>query len=39
MSSVIQFDKSVHLMVLYEKYIICIFVNNYVNLKNEGKSC
>ena len=26
-SSVIQFDKIFHLMVLYENYLICIFMN------------
>ena len=36
--SEIKFDKSFHLMVLYENYLICIFMNNYENLKNEGKT-
>ena len=36
MSSVIQFDKSIHPMVLYENDFISIFMNVYVNLKNIG---
>ena len=37
MSSVIQFDKSVHPMVLYENNLISIFMNVYVNLQKIGK--
>ena len=33
MSSVIQFDKSIHPMVLYENDLISIVMNVYVNLK------
>ena len=33
MSSVIQFDKSIHPMVLYENDLISIFMNVYVNLQ------
>ena len=32
MSSVIQFDKSIHPMVLYENDLISLFMNVYVNL-------
>ena len=38
MSSVIQFDKSIHPMVLYENDLISIFMNVYVNLQKIGKS-
>ena len=34
----LQFDKSIYPEVLYEYYIICIFMNIHENLKNEGKS-
>ena len=34
----LQFDKSIHPVVLYEYYLICIFMNVHENLKNEGKS-
>ena len=34
----LQFDKSIHLVVLYENYHICIFMNIFETLKNEGKS-
>ena len=34
----VQFDKSFHPVVLYEYYLICIFMIIYENLKNEGKS-
>ena len=37
MSSVIQFDKSIHPMVLYENDLISIFMNVYVNLQKIGK--
>ena len=37
MSSVIQFNKSIHPMVLYENYLISIFMNVYVNLQKIGK--
>ena len=37
-ASKIQFDKSFHLMVLYENDLICIFMNINENLKNEGKT-
>ena len=37
MSSVIQFDKSIHPMVLYENDLISIVMNVYVNLKKIGK--
>ena len=37
-SSVIQFDKSIHPMALYENYLICIFMNINENLKTEGKT-
>ena len=33
-----QFDKSIHPVVQYEYYLICIFMNIHENLKNEGKS-
>ena len=36
-SSVIQFNKYCHLMVLYGNYHICIFMNINENLINEGK--
>ena len=36
MSSVIQFDKSIHPMVLYENDLIGIFMNVYVNLQKIG---
>ena len=34
----VQFDKSIHPVVLYEYYLICIFMNIHDHLKNEGKS-
>ena len=34
-SYVIQFDKLFYPVVLYEKYLICIVMNMYVNLKND----
>ena len=37
-SLVIQFDKSIHPMALYENYLICIVMNINENLKNEGKT-
>ena len=37
-SSVMQFDKVFYLMVLYENYLICIFVNINENLKRRTKS-
>ena len=37
MSSVIQFDKSIQPMVLYENDLISIFMNVYVNLQKIGK--
>ena len=36
-SSLIQFNKVFHLMVLYENYLICIFMNINEYLKKEGK--
>ena len=36
-SSVIQFDKSLYPVVLYEKYVICIFMNSCENLENDEK--
>ena len=36
-STVIRFDKSLYQVVLYEKYVICIFMNNYENLENDEK--
>ena len=35
--SVIHFDKFFHPVVIYEKYIICIFMNSYENFSNERK--
>ena len=37
-SSVIQFDKFLHPVVLYENYLICIFINNNENFCNERKN-
>ena len=37
-SSVIQLDKSFHLVVLYENYLICIFMNINENLKMKKKT-
>ena len=37
MLSVIQYYKSFYPVVLYENYLICIFINIYENLKNVGK--
>ena len=37
-SSVIQFDKDCHLMVLYGNYHVCIFMNINENLISEGKT-
>ena len=34
----LQFDKSIHLVVLYEYYLSWIFMKIHENLKNEGKS-
>ena len=34
----VKFDKSIHPVVLYELYLICIFMKIHDNLKNEGKS-
>ena len=34
----VQFDKSIHPVVLYEWYLICIFMNIFENLKKEGKT-
>ena len=34
----VQFDKSIHPVVLYEYILICIFMNIHENLKNEVKS-
>ena len=34
----VQSDKSIHPVVLYKLYLICIFMNIHENLKNEGKS-
>ena len=36
-SSVIKFDKSFHLMVIYENYLICIYMNINENWKNMAK--
>ena len=33
-----QFDKLFHPVVLYENYLICIFMNINEILKNEGKT-
>ena len=38
MLSMVQFDKSIHPVVLYEYYLICIFMNIHENLKKEVKS-
>ena len=38
MSSVIQFDKSIHPMVLYENDLISIFMKVYVNLQKIGNT-
>ena len=37
-SSVIQFDNSVHPVVLNKAYLICMFMNIYDYLKNEGEN-
>ena len=37
-SSAILFEKSLYPVVLYEKYVICIFMNSCVNLENDEKS-
>ena len=37
MSSVIQFNESIHPMVLYENDLISIIMNVYVNLQKIGK--
>ena len=37
-SSVIHFDESLHPVVLYVNYIICIFMNNNENLKHQGEN-
>ena len=37
MSSVIQFDKSIHPIVIFENDLISIFMIVYVNLQNIGK--
>ena len=37
-SSVIRFHKFFYPVVLYANYLICIFMNIYANLKNDGKS-
>ena len=34
----LQFDKSIHPVVLYDYYLICIFMSIHENLKNEGKT-
>ena len=36
-SYVIQFDKLFYPVVLYENYLICIFMNIHENLKHDGK--
>ena len=36
-SSVIRFDKPVYPTVLYEKYVICIFMISYENLEHDEK--
>ena len=33
----VQFDKSIHPVALYEYYLICISMNIHENLKNEGQ--
>ena len=33
-----RFDKSIHPVVLYEYYLICIFMKIHENLKNEEKT-
>ena len=35
-ASVIQFDNPFYLMVLFNNYLICIFMNINENLKNKG---
>ena len=35
-SSVIGFDKFFYPVVMYAYYLICIFMNFYANLKNDG---
>ena len=35
--SVIRFDKSFYPVMLYEKYVICIFMNSCENLENDEK--
>ena len=37
-SSVIQFDKCFHLIILYENYLIFIFMNININLLDKGKT-
>ena len=37
-SSLIQFDKYFHPVVLYENYVICIFMNINENFSNERKN-
>ena len=32
----VQFDKSIHTVVLYDNYLICMFMNIHENLKREG---
>ena len=34
----LQFDKSIHPVVLYEYHLICMFMNIHENLKIDGKS-
>ena len=38
-SLMLQFDKSIHSVVLYEYYLIGIFIKIHANLRNEGKVC
>ena len=38
LSLVIKFDKSFHPVVLYENYLICIFMNFNENLKKQGEN-
>ena len=36
-SKMVQFDKFIHPVVLYENHLICIFMNVYENSQNDGK--
>ena len=36
-SNMVQYDKFLHPVVLYENHLICIFIKIYENLKKDGK--